>query len=100
MSIIPKYYLSWISQRFNNTLVIFYIVSYLQLKAIVLIVDYNSIKPLVLGSMTLCVYVCVCVHVFVEFPYVSISGIFFVFDLYLTQFIPFVRGVGKCWLSV
>ena len=96
MSIIPKYYLSWISQRFNNTLVIFYIVSYLQLKAIVLIVDYNSIMPLVLGSMTLCLCVCV----FVEFPYVSTSGIFFVFNLYLTQFIPFVRGVGRCWLSV
>ena len=64
MSIIPKYYLSWISQRFNNTLVIFYIFSYLQLKAIVLIVDYNSIQPLVLGSMTLCV--CVCVYVCVR----------------------------------
>jgi len=92
MSIIPKYYLSWISQRFNNTLVIFYIVSYLQLKAIVLIVDYHSFNDFVC--------VCVCVCVFVEFPYVSTSGIFFVFDLYLTQFIPFVRGVGKCWLSV
>ena len=96
MSIIPKYYLSWISQRFNNTLVIFYIVSYLQLKAIVLIVDYNSIMPLVLGSMTLCLCVCACLLNSLMFPLL----VFSVFNLYLTQFIPFVRGVGRCWLSV
>ena len=96
MSIIPKYYLSWISQRFNNTLVIFYIFSYLQLKAIVLIVDYNSIMPLVLGLMTLCLCVCACLLNSLMFPLL----VFSVFNLYLTQFIPFVRGVGKCWLSV
>ena len=55
LPIIPKYYLAWISQRFNNILVIFYVVCYLQLKAIVLIKDYNSIEPLVLGLMTVCV---------------------------------------------
>ena len=95
MSVIPKYYLSWISQRFNNILVIFYIVFNLQLKAIVLIMDYNSIEPLVLGSMTLCV--CACLLNSLTFPLLVFS---FVFNLYLTQFSPFVRGVGKCWLLV
>ena len=76
MSIIPKYYLSWISQRFNNILVIFYIVFNLQLKAIVLIMDYNFIEPLVLGSMTLCV--CACLLNSLTFPLLvfSLSSIY------------------------